>query len=398
MSKRRTAKGREQPVEPLPAEKRVARRTDNSSVAFRTSRLEPRLVWAIALFTIWSCLVLSPGASVVWLLALYASSIGAWSRLRPAGHQAIMLARAALLLVGAFVLQVSADTGGADGPYFIWPVMVVAVYSLLVSGRWRYALWSLAALEFVVSRAFSGTAPSWQLALAQAGVLAAICFIAHELRQSMDDMENVVEQASTDPTSRLYNDAGFFANGSLIFDDCRRRNRPFTMVLLYSANLRDVADVAGKKAANQLFGQLVRSIDAATPGGSLAARTDAVEFGLALAGMTAVQAGALLEDKFGQPPKVEVTLSDVKLTVMLDSVVAQATADVATLEDMYDRLRAKLLRRSGVDHTKPAEMHSTLQGMLQSDPAIPFHARPTVPMPLGKTPSSKPRRIRPGRA
>jgi hypothetical protein len=77
---------------------------------------------------------------------------------------------------------------------------------------------------------------------------------------------------------------------------------------------------------------------------------------------------------------VEVVLKGSRVTVMLDSLIAETSPDVPSLEDMYDRMRAKLLRRAGEVMSRPAEAHSTLQGMLESDSVLPHHSRPTMPM------------------
>lgn len=384
---------RELAVAPPAGSKPLWESVGRDQVTFGTARLEPRLVWAIAAFTVWAAVVLGPDDAVAWLLAAFCSVIGAWSRVNPARTPWPILGRAALLLLAGLALEVSGGTGGPAGPYFIWPVMVTAIYSLLLPGPWAFGLWALALVEFIAARVLTELAPSWQLTLAQAGMLAFFAFVATEFGRFMRGLDQQAELARKDLGSRLYNEAGFFAHGGRLFDECVRRKRPFAMVLLNSADLREVADLAGKKAANQLFAQLVQRIVAATPTDGLAARTDATEFGLALPGMTAVRAGALLRQQLGQPPKVEVSLKGRTLTVVLDSVVAEATPDVSSLEDMYDRLRAKLPGHSAQSAASaPADIHSTLQGMLDDDAVVPHHARPTMPMAYGEMLGARPRR------
>ncbi|HWP10422.1 MAG TPA: diguanylate cyclase [Ramlibacter sp.] len=385
MSRQREPVQHKLSVAPAVGEKTFWESLGLESVTFRTRRLEHRLAWAIAVFTVWAAVVLNPGHPVVWMVAVHAAIVGAWCRMSPAQHQWVMLVRAALLLVGGFLLQVTTETGGPAGPYFIWPIMVVVAYSLLLAERWVIALWLVALTEFAASRIFSNQVPSWQQALAQAGMLAFFAFVAMEFGRSMRELDQEAELSRKDRSSRMYNEAGFFAHGGELFDECRRRKRPFSMVLLNSADLREVAELAGKKAANQLFAQLVQSIGAATPSEGLAARTDAVEFGLALPGVTAVRAAALLHQQLGQPPKVEVRLKGSTITVMLDSIIAEASADVPTLEDMYDRMRVKLVKSAeGVPVPAGEAELTTLQGMLQDDAAIPHHARPTMPMSYGE--------------
>jgi GGDEF domain-containing protein len=391
---RRKPSRRELAIAPPAGSRPLWESVGRDHVTFDTARLEPRLAWALAAFAVWAAVVLGPGDAVAWLLAAFCSAIGAWSRVSPARKQWPMLLRAALLLVAGLALQVSGDTGGPTGPYFIWPVMVTAVYSLLLPGPWAIGLWGLALLEFAAARWLANAAPSWQLTLAQGGMLAFFAFVAAEFGHFMRGLDRQAELARKDLGSRLYNEAGFFAHGGRLFDECMRRRRPFAMVLLNSADLREVADLAGKKVANQLFAQLVQRIEAATPTGGIAARTDGTEFGLALPGMGAVRAAALLHEQLGQPPKVEVSLKGRTLTVMLDLAIAEATPDVPTLEDMYDRLRAKLPRHPAqAAPSVPADIHSTLQGMLDDDDAlVPHHARPTMPMAYGEMLGARRRR------
>jgi GGDEF domain-containing protein len=353
-------------------------------VSFRLRRLEPQLAWAIAGYTAWAGLLLNPGQPVVWLVALYATAIGAWCRLFPAHHQWLLLVRGMFLLLGAFMLQVGPETGGPNGPYFIWPVMVTAVYALLLSRRWAMALTALALVQFAAACALAAPLPSWRVALAQAGALCFFPLIAMMFSRSMRELDVQHELAHIDRNTRLYNAAGFFRHGAELFDECRAKKRPFAMVLLNSADLHDVSDLVGKNPANQLFAQLVQRIAAATPREGLAARTDAVEFGLALPGVTAERAAAMLKQQLGEPPKVELALTGTKVTIMLDAVVAEATPDIASLADMYERLQSKLFKRFGTELPTAPEQSSTLQGLLDKDPPVPHHARPTVPMSYGK--------------
>jgi GGDEF domain-containing protein len=347
-------------------------------------RLEPQLAWAIAAYTVWAGIFLNPAVMAVWLVALYAAAIGGWCRMFPAHQQWLMLVRGMLLLCGAFVLQVGAETGGPTGPYFIWPVMVTTVYALLLSRPWAIFLTALALAQFVAACVLSGPLPSWRLAAAQAGVLCFFALVGTMFGRPMRQLDAKSELAHMDRNTRLYNAAGFFAHGAELFDECRSQKRPFAMVLLNSADLQDVSELVGKNPANRLFAQLVDRIAAATPREGIAARTDAVEFGLALPGVTAERAAALLQQRLGEPPKVELVLKGTKVTIMLDSVIAEATPDILSLQDMYERLRSKLLKRFGTELPLMPEQNSTLQGLLDNDPPIPHHDRPTVPMSFAK--------------
>lgn len=371
-------------VEGISAGKPLWQSLGSDKVSFRLRRLEPQMAWAIAAFTVWAGIFLTPGYMAVWLVALYAAVIGGWCRMFPAHQQWLMLVRGILLLFGAFALQLGADSGGPTGPYFIWPVMVTTVYSLLLSRPWAIGLAAVALVQFAIACVLAGPVPSWQLAATQAGVLAFFAIVAMVFARPMRQLDAKSELAHMDRKTRLYNEAGFFAHGAELFEECRSNKRPFAMVLLNSADLNDVTDLVGKDPANRLFAQLVDHIAAATPREGIAARTDAVEFGLALPGVTAERAAALIHQRLGDPPKVELALKDTKVTVMLDAVIAEATPQVPSLEEMYERLRSKLLKRFGTELPLTPEQSSTLHGLLDKDPPVPHHARPTVPMTYAK--------------
>ena len=373
-------------VEGVLSGKSIWRSFSEDKVSFRMRRMEPQLAWAIAAYTAWAAILLDPMQPAPWLAAALAAAIGVWSRMFPAHDQALLLARGILLLGGGFVLQVSADTGGPTGPYFIWPVMVTAVYALLLPGRWAILLTVLAIGQFVAACLLAGPMPPWRGAGAQAGALCFFALVAILFSRSMRQLDAQNELAHMDRNTHLYNKAGFLAHGAELFNDCRRQKRPFAMVLLNSADLHDVRDLVGKNPANQLFAQLVQHITAATPREGLAARTDAVEFGLALPGVTAERAAALLRQRLGDPPSIEVVLRKTRVTIMLDSVIAEAAPDVTSLEDMYERLHGRLLKRFDTQQAAAPEADSTLHGygLLDSNPPMPHHARPTVPMSYGK--------------
>jgi GGDEF domain-containing protein len=371
-------------VEGVLSGKSIWRSFSEDKVSFRMRRLEPQLAWAIAAYTAWAALFLDPAQPAPWLVTAIAAAIGIWSRMFPAHDQALLLARGVLLLGGAFVLQVSADVGGPTGPYFVWPVMVTAVYALLLPGRWAMLLTGLALAQFVAACLLAEPLPSWRAAGAQAGVLCFFALVAILFSRSMRQLDAQNELAHMDRNTRLYNRAGFLTHGAELFNDCRRNKRPFAMVLLNSADLHDVSDLVGKNPANQLFAQLVQHIIAATPREGLAARTDAVEFGLILPGITAERAATLLRQRLGDPPSIEVTLKKTKVTIMLDSVIAEASPDVASLEDMYEHLHGRLLKRFETPQAAAPEKGSSLHGLLDSNPPMPHHARPTVPMSYGK--------------
>ncbi|AMO23932.1 hypothetical protein GCM10027034_19780 [Ramlibacter solisilvae] len=376
--------GRRRPSRPALALARPVVATAQE-ITFRTQRLEPRLLAGLAAFGVWTAIVLGAGEWTPWGIAGATAAMGVWCLKYPAGRAGAMLLRAALLLTGGFFLECEAVAADLAGPFFLWPVMVTAVYSLLLPSSTVPWLWTLAALEFVAVRLAIPTAFAWQAVLGEAAVLASFCFVCGAAGRAAATVEQQAEVVKRDRQSLLYNDTGFFANGGELFDECRWRKRPFALVLLNSADLRAAAELAGRRAATQLFEQLVKKIAGATPTGGIAARTDSVEFAMALPGLTAAKAAAVMHQQFGQPSKLEVTLKDNRVTVMLDSVVGEISPEVMSLEDLYDRMRVRLRHRANeAASSQPAEPPSTLQGLIEPDPPMPQDARPTLPMTYGE--------------
>lgn len=355
----------------------------HGKVSFRMRRLEPQLAWAMAAYTAWAAAWLYPTDPRIWAVAVYAAGIGWWGTQFPAHHQWLMFVRGALLLCGAFVLQVSAGSGGTAGPFFVLAVMAATVYALMLARRWAMVLGVLALLQHAAAWWLAGMGNT-HLAAAQAGVLCVFPWVATLFGRVLREMDQQAELARMDRHSQLYNEAGFFSHGAELFQACRSRKRPFSMVLLNCADLGEVADLAGKQAANQLFTRLVAELGRATPREGIAARTDMTEFALALPGFSAEKAGALLQQCLGNPPKVELMARGNKVTVILDSLVAEATPDVPALEDFYDRMRARMLKRFNVELPLAPDKHSTLHGLLQDDQPVPHFERPTMPMEWGK--------------
>lgn len=355
----------------------------HGKVSFRMGRLEPQLAWAMAAYTAWAAVWLHPMDPRVWAVAVYAAGIGWWGMQFPAHHQWLMFVRGVLLLCGAFVLQVSAGSGAPAGSFFVLAVMASTVYALMLAQRWAIVLAALALLQHAAAWWLAGTG-GIHLHAAQAGVLCIFPWVATAFGRALREMDQQAELARMDRHSQLYNEAGFFSHGAELLRACRSRKRPFSMVLLNCADLGEVADLAGKQAANQLFTRLVTELGRATPREGIAARTDMTEFALALPGCSAEKAGALLQQCLGNPPKVELMARGNKVTVILDSLVAEATPDVPGLEDFYDRMRARMLKRFNVEPALAPGEDSTLQGLLEDDRPVPHFERPTMPMAWGK--------------
>ncbi len=359
-----------------------------SGVTFRMRRLEPLVAWMVAGFTLWLNIVFNATGMAFWLIAFFAACIGGWGRMFPARQQPTMFLRAALLLVGTLLLQISAGTGAAVGPYVLLPAVISVFYAILLSTLWAALLVVLALVTFGIACWLTLSSVPWQALLAYTGFLVLVPPLAMEfgraLRQSDEDTESTLK----DNRSQLYNEAGFFVHGAVLLAECHQRGRPFCMVLLNGADLLDVPGLLGRKAANDLFAQVVRGI-ADVSGEGIAARTDSVEFGLLLPGVAADRAAALVKQQLGDPPMVALKVvskdkSDTKpIVIVLDMAVAQATDKSQTIEELYDDIHARWVvsKETGKAVAKapvlgPDDDRAGPRRVVTS-PTVPMNLRPT---------------------
>jgi GGDEF domain-containing protein len=236
--------------------------------------------------------------------------------------------------------------------------------------------------------------PRWTDILVHAGFLLMVPPLAMKFGQSMRQSDVRAESSLRDNRTLLYNETGFFVHGAMLLDDCNKRDRPFSMVLLNGRDLRDIPGLLGRKVTNDLFAQIVQGIGA-VPGEGIAARTDSVEFALLLPGVTVQGAVALVRHQLGDPPKVEVHIAGKPVVIGLDMAVSQSVDKTQSLEGLYDALhlrwaeRQSLKRRKGDQPDSPDKSGKAdkttpkLPGFDDDQATIVRHeASPTVPLPL----------------
>lgn len=309
-------------------------------------RLEPLVAWVVAGVTLWLNIAFNVSGLAFWLIAFFAACIGGWSRMFPARQHSTMFFRSSLLLVGILLLQISAGAGAAVGPYVLLPAVITVFYAILLPTVWAILLVVLAFIAFGTACWLTLSSLPWPAVLAYSGFLLLVSPLAMGFGRALGQSDEHTESALKDDRSQLYNEAGFFAHGAVLLAECNQRGRPFCMVLLNGADLLDVPGLLGRKVANDLFAQVVRGI-AGVSGDSIAARTDAVEFGLLLPGVTADRAAALVKQQLGDPPKVTLKINardkpDAKpIVIVLDMAVAQTTDKYQTIEELYDIIHAR---------------------------------------------------------
>lgn len=317
-----------------------------TGVTFRVRRLEPLVGWTFAAFALWVNMVLGATGLALWLIVLFAACIAGWSGMYPARRQAVMFARAALLVVAALLLQLSAGVGAALGPYTALLPLTMGFYLLLLATPWAIALVTLTLAAFAMAAWLTLSPLPWQAVLACAGGLLVIVPMALQNGNALRASDESAESSMRDDRTQLYNETGFFVHGAVLLAECRQRGRPFCMVLLNGADLLDVPGLLGRKVANDLFAQVVRGI-AGVSGEGIAARTGEVEFALLLPGVAPERAASLVKQQLGDPPKVEVKLErkdgadPQPIAIVLDMAVAQADEKSENLEALYDALRAR---------------------------------------------------------
>ncbi|MES2950586.1 MAG: hypothetical protein V4858_18795 [Pseudomonadota bacterium] len=315
------------------------------AVTFRVRRLEPLVAWVLAGFTLWLNIVFNATGLEVWLIAFFAACIGGWSRMFPARQQSMLFLRAALLLAGTLLLQITAGAGAAIGPYILLPAVITVFYAILLSTAWTVLLLLLTLITFGAACWLTLSSVPWQAMLVYAGFLVLVPPLAMEFGRALRQGDDSTESTLKDDRSQLYNEAGFFVHGAVLLAECHQRGRPFCMVLLNGADLLDVPGLLGRKVANELFAQVVRGI-AGVSGEGIAARTDSVEFGLLLPGVTADRAAALVKQRLGDPPQVELQVASKDrpgakpIVIVLDMAIAQATDKFKSIEELYDDVHA----------------------------------------------------------
>lgn len=313
-------------------------------VTFRMGRIEPMVAWLLATYTMLVSILNTSIGSSAWLIALFAASMGGWSRTFPARRQAVLLLRGVLLLLGGLVLQVVPNTGGAAGDYFFWTFLVAIFYALLLAKPWASLLMGLATIGFGLSCWLTWPLTPWLQVITHVLLLILVPPLAMAFGSSLRQSDRRSDASLRDARTLLYNESGFFAHGATLLAECRKNQRPFSMVLLNGAALRDIPALLGRKVANDMFAQLVRGIGA-VPGEGIAARVDTVEFALLLPGVTTERATALVQQQLGDPPRVEVKIDGKPVTVLLEMVAAQADTATRNLEALYDSLHVRLSKK-----------------------------------------------------
>lgn len=357
-------------------------------VPFQLRSLEPMVAWALGAFTFWASLVLTNSGGAQWLMVAYACAIGEWSRQYPARVQSTLLLRGTMLLAGAQLMFATPGSGGPAGAFIVWPCLTLVFYSLLLTRVWALGLAVLAAVGFgAMGWLLRAEVPLITSAngLAFLAVCSALAIAFGErLRVSGEKTESTLR----DDRTQLYNEIGLFVHGAQLLAECRRRGRPFSMVLLQGSDLKDIPELVGRKVATDLFGQMVKVIGA-VPTEGIAARIEGAEFVLLLPGLDAKAARAQVEQRLGKPPKVELRMNGKPVSIVLDMVAGQLQEADDELDAFYDTLHRELQAMAQAPGESIQTQASLLDIEIVSTTGQRRGSAPTVPMELQSSPTSR---------
>ena len=348
-------------------------------VTFQLRRLEPLVAWAVAGYTLWVTAVLGVSGAAYWAIALVAACIAGWGGMFPARVHATMLLRALLLLAGVLLLFLAPGSGGAAGPYFFGPGVVAIFYSLLLPRVLAIVVTALAVGGFGLACWLVQPVTAWSEAFPHGSFMLLASILAMVFGRSMRQSDQRAEAPMRDVRTRLYNARGFFVHGTVLLRECHRQGQPFSMALLSGSDLEDIRGLLGQKVTHDLFIQLVQKIGA-VPGQGIAARIESLEFAVLLPGATADQATRLLQQRLGNPPKLEVLIDKRAVVVGLDLAVAQALDKSSTIEEIYESLHSRWANAPAHNGVRTQEARIDLDDSTQQ--LTRRSNNPTVPMPL----------------
>ncbi len=346
-------------------------------VSFRLRSREPVLGWALAAYTAWVGIVVTPGLLMPWIGALVAAMMASWARARPARRPGKVVIRYGLLTVMAFMLLSEPQTGSSVGPLLLWPAAIACAAVFMLRERWAAIVVALAMAAFMAaSLSMLPRVPWLQVSTALMAMLVATG-LAYAFGSALRNTDAQLEAAMTDLKTKLYNETGFFTYGNELLAQCRARKKPLTMVLLNGADLHDIHELVGRITSERLITQAVQGITAALPPGGLAAHMGKAEFAILVPETSEARALDLVRHKLGDPPGVRLRVGPKQIAVVFDMVSSEVSADAQGLELLYERLFAQLgkMRRSV---ESPSTNFSEMSYMPDPDRDI----SPTLPMEL----------------
>lgn len=354
-------------------------------VSYRIRQLERYVPITLACVTGLMLILTRNLEFVDWMMVVLALCIGAWSRAYPAQHQAMLLARAACLLLCAAAVHMQTGAQAGSQLLVVWTLATLIGYSLLARLPWAMAITAFGTVQYVLlsllvpPSVWSG----WFLTLLQLVVWPFVAMIYGNSSQRSDAR---LERSLIDEGTGLYNTQGLFTYGADLALRCRNDGHPLSLLLISCRNIDDIGDALGAKVLRKLLSEAVKGIatSAEFVSNSLTARCDSGEFVVLLPATDAERSKAFLTKKFGHPPTISLTAHERKMTVILDTAVIVAGKGHHSIESMYAAAQARLERK-----------HQSLAQRLRQPQAPSNPRKETSSLHTPSAPSAKPSKSKP---
>lgn len=347
--------------------------------------LERWVAWSIAVYTAWLAVFAFADVPAVWLFVLYAGLIGKWAEARPARHQAEMAWRGTALIAGAYVLQThtAPEIGGPVGLFSFWLSITCLYYAFMLKPAWAAGIVGCALAAFTVSFVQTPALSSPAEFMAHAGFLCVFpLLLAMRFGGVMRGPDETLESGRIDPSTALYNKAGFAAHGDELLAASRHENRPLSVAVFDCADLLEVRTIYGSRIARKLMARISRKLMKLCADQGVAARTGPAEFTVVLPGMNREKALAAIGRVLGSPIRIELDAGDSEIVLVPSFLVECAGRDTESVGEIYQELRREL--------TQIDEREQRRQHYLQRERER--HSRPMSVVSLPPAPAAKPKK------
>lgn len=295
-------------------------------------------------------------------MAFAAACIAGWAKAYPGGTNSSMTLRA--LILGGALLPWVLIRPGITTELCFWMFASSSFYALLLSSS-RLG-------SFVLINVLALAIPVWldiwppQNQENSVKVLGLYCIVVLSCSRLGHWIRKLDAQAANgliDPRTRLYNVQGFMNYGQLLLEDAANAKTEFSLVLINCDELRGFTSRHGKQMARMFLKQVIGQIRELAPENAIVARTDANEFSIAMPGFTAQQAQEQITQRLGRPPKLKLGRDRSKTDLAVDVLIAQASKETSSLEQIHLRLHEELLQAKL--SPEKAEGQSSLMMMLE---------------------------------
>jgi diguanylate cyclase (GGDEF)-like protein len=315
----------------------------NTRISFGLRRQESVLGWTLASGVLW--LQISDTAAPLggWGMALVAASCAGWARAYPGSTDFSITLRA--LILGTALGPWALIRPELTVEFCFWMFASSAFYALLLS-KARLGIFILINLLCLVAPIWLQIWPKQQqeVLIQLSGLYCIVILSCARLGQWIRKLDAQASSSLIDPRTRLYNTQGFFNYGQMLLEDTLRAKQEFSLILINCDGLRGITLGTGKQHARLLLKQVIQQVQAVTPKNGIVARTDSNEFSIAIPSVSAKQVHEYISQHLGIPPIFKLGRKSSKTNLAVDVLIAQASKDTDSLEQIYVRLHEELLQ------------------------------------------------------